>query len=389
METSRRTFLRMAFGGRDARPDRDTLVVLFLRGGADGLNLVPPAGEDAYYTARPTLAIARPDDRRVQDRALDLNGFFGLHPSLAPLLPLYRDRQLAVVHAVGSEDQTRSHFEAQDLMERACPVDHDLGSGWIARLLRTLPGTRPAVSAVAIADVLPESLRGSPGASAVRSLDAFSLHLQEGERRGFVSALRAMYGGDAGDLGRAGLQVLETLETVDRLRRDAGADEGDGTLASALRQIGRLVRAEVGLEVACVDVGGWDTHFVQAGLFGDLAGGLASGLAGFWRELGDLQGRVTVVAMTEFGRRLHENVSLGTDHGRAGVMFLLGGGIAGGRVVADWPGLAAEKLDGPGDLRVTIDYRDVLAEIVAKRLGHGRLAEVFPGFSPRFRGVTR
>ncbi len=370
---SRRSFLRCSFSPRG--PQRDVLVQVFLRGGADGLGLVPPVGDEAYHKARPTLAIARPDARG--EHAIDLDGFFGLHPAMAPLMEAFRDKQLAIVHAAGSADETRSHFEAQDLMERGCPVNREMGSGWIARHLRTAAGDRSALSAVAIAETMPESLRGSPGASAVRSLDEFVVDVPSEERAQFTTSLRKLYSSRRDELGAAGLQVLETVATVERLRRE-GERVPETSLTGDLRQVARLIRAEVGLEVACVDLNGWDHHFVESGAMRDHAGELANGIATFWRELGEFRARVTLVAVTEFGRRVQENVSLGTDHGRGSVMLVLGGGIRGGKVYAKWPGLGADVLEGPGDLPVTTDYRDVLAEIVEKRLGNPRVTEIFP-----------
>ena len=379
MRFSRRDFLRLPRFPSEA--GTGALVVLFLRGGADGLNLVPPHGEEAYYKARPSLSVARPDD----GGAIDLDGFFGLHPGLAPLLPIYNDKEMAVVHAVGSEDRTRSHFEAQDLMEHGCPVNKDPGSGWVARYLRTVKGRLSPLSAVAISDVLPESLRGSPGASAVRSVEEFSLHLGKSRRSGFIPALESLYRKEGGGLGRAGLHVLDTVEAIDRLRQGAETGPREG-LAHALHQATRLIRADVGLRVACVDFGGWDSHFVQGAIFDGLAEELGEALASFFRDVRDR--RVTVVVMTEFGRRLTENASLGTDHGRGSVMFVLGKGIRGGRVYGDWPGLGRDDLEGPGDLRVTTDYRNVLAEIVQKRMGNDRTADIFPGHSAAFPGLV-
>jgi uncharacterized protein (DUF1501 family) len=391
--------LQLVVASGDRQPTGDVLVSIFLRGGADGLNLVPPHGEKAYYAARPSLAIARPDARSAgdTDRAADLDGFFGLHPRLRPLLPLYEQKELAVVHAVGSDDQTRSHFEAQDQMERGCPVEQNLGSGWLARHLRTRLGRQSPLSAVAISETLPESLRGSPGASAARNIDAFSIHLEEPRRSSFETALRNLYKQETGDLGRAGLQVLDTLRTVNRRRRESDRSDNtgqypEGQFGDAMRQVARLIKAEVGLEVACVDIDGWDTHFVQGatgGLFGGLAGDLGQGLAALANDIRPFWDRVTIVTMTEFGRRLHDNISLGTDHGRGSVMFVLGGNIRGGRVIADWPGLSKDDLEGPGDLRVTIDYRDILGEIVASRLQNDHVDEVFPGHTLRQHAIAK
>lgn len=389
--------LRLVADAAGREPPGDVLVAIFLRGGADGLNLVAPHGERAYYAARPTLALAQPGRQGTAQPqgTADLDGFFGLHPGLRPLLPLYQQNELAVIHAAGSDDQTRSHFEAQDLMERGCPVDQVLGSGWLARHLRSRPQPLAPLAAVAIADTLPESLRGSPGASAVRDVEAFDFKLPRPQRAGFEAALRSLYASEADDLGAAGRQVLDTLGTIDRLRREATTDARgrggypSGPFGDALRQVARLIRAEVGLEVACVDLDGWDTHFVQDALFGRLAGDLGQGLAALAEEIRPCWNRVTIVTMTEFGRRLRENVSLGTDHGRGSVMFVLGGNVQGGRVVADWPGLAGDDLEGPGDLRVTIDYRDILGEVLVRRLKSRQVASVFPQHTLREYGIVR
>jgi uncharacterized protein (DUF1501 family) len=369
----RRGFLRsLLFGGSDA-----AVVAVFLRGGADGLNLVVPAFEEDYYRLRPTLALRK---------TLPLDDRFGLHPALEPLHGLYRDGRLAIVHAVGSDDDTRSHFEAQDLMERAGRPEGGVAGGWLARHLRTKPGSRGAVSAVAIGPTLPESLRGAPGACALESIEQVALPEAS---PAWTGALEALYLADGSGPGRAGRATFRLLERITRAK-DAARPEGypPTGFGGALREVARLLKADAGLEAACVDLGGWDTHFGQAAGFESLAGELAGGLAAFVRDLGTRMERTTVVVMTEFGRRSYENATFGTDHGRASVMFALGGPVRGGRVIADWPGLGEGLLEGPGDLAVTIDYRDVLAELVEKALGNPRAAEVFPGHVFRSRGLT-
>lgn len=376
---------------------RPTIVCVFLRGAADGLSLVVPHTDDRYYELRPTLAIPRPDDRRAEAaaRALDLDGHFGLHPALSGLLPLYRAGELAIVHAVGSDDQTRSHFEAQDRMEHANAPQRDSGGGWLARHLATRPGGRPSsLSAVALGATVPESLRGA----AVSVLESASDYRLGEDDEGFAQALQALYQG-AGDPARPFDGALlqsgrEALETLDRLRsvdvaEPSGARYPKGQLGHALREIARLARADLGVEVACCDDDGWDTHFVSSQVLPGLAAELGDALAAFREDLGDALGRVVVVVMTEFGRRAYENTSLGTDHGRASVMFVLGGGVRGGAVVTDWPGLDDARLEAPGDLAVTIDYREILAEIVRDRLGNPRVGEVFPGVDARPRGLFR
>jgi len=354
-----------------------TLVIVFLRGGADGLSLVPPLGDDGYYRARPSLAVSRGD-------AVHLDGFFGLHPGLRDLEPFYRDGRLAIVHGVGSEDDTRSHFEAQALMERGGLA---AAGGWFGRWLRQ---NRPrggaagldsnALRAVAFGAVLPESLGGAPGATALRSLG--DLSLGEGDRlRGPLSML---YAHDE-MLGTPARHALEALDQIEGLRRSASATEGahygTDTFSEGLELVARLIKARVGLEAACVDLPGWDSHFFQSGVVDPLARRLGTGLCAFAKDLGSHLSSTSIVVMSEFGRRVHENSSMGTDHGRGGVMFVLGGGTAGG-VHGPWPGLKEEDLEGPGDLPVVHNFRDVLLPILAR---HGTLdtESVFPGHSPR------
>ncbi len=371
---TRRAFLRsLCFGRAD---DSAALVVVFLRGGADGLNLVVPEFEPEYRRLRPTLAVGK---------TLPLDERFGLHPGLEPIRPLFQDRRLAVVHAVGSDDDTRSHFEAQDLMERAGRPLEGASGGWLARHLRSKPGARGAIAAVAIGPTLPESLRGAPSACALESLEEVALPQAS---PAFTGALEVLYRAEGSGAGAAGQAALRLLERVN-LAREAKAPEGypESGFGRSLREVARLLRADVGLEAACVDLGGWDTHFAQGPLFTSLVEDLAGGLAAFAKNLGPRMEKTLVVVMTEFGRRAYENATLGTDHGRGSVMFLLGGPTRGGRVVTRWPGLGEGALEGPGDLAVTIDYRDVLAEALEKAAGNPRTAEVFPSFNPTPRGL--
>lgn len=384
---------------------RNVLVILFLRGGADGLNIVVPYAEDAYHRHRPTLRLAAPNDRKASksDRVLDLDGFFGLHPALTPFLPLFQGGQMAFVHACGSGDQTRSHFEAMAAMERGLPNEQTgAASGWLARHLMVTQGTNTSpLRAVAFSNVMPDSLRGATDATALESLADFRLTLP-GADKGITeevwrSALADFYrdGKDAvAHAGRETLAVLETLNRIDpaNYRPANHALYPDSALGNALKQVACLIRAQVGLEVACLDRGGWDTHVAQGSAGGWLAMQLEDvgrSLAAFATDLGTEMSGVTVVVMTEFGRRLQENSGLGTDHGRGGVMILLGGGVIGGKVFADWPGLEKQQLEPPGDLRVTTDYRDVLAEVVTRRLHNEHVEEVFPGYHPRLRGIFR
>lgn len=401
---------RMALTNLTVRPskedsDRDVLVVLFLRGGADGLNIVIPYAEDAYHRNRPTLRLAAPNDRTAgkADRALDLDGFFGLHPALAPLLSLFHSGHIALVHACGSGDQTRSHFEAMATMERGLPNEQPgPASGWLARHLMTTRNTNASpLRAVAFSHVMPDSLRGATHVTAMESLAEFRLTLprMDGKitQEAWRSTLADLYqeGKDAVSYaGRETLAVLETLNRIDpaNYRPANHAVYPDSALGNSLKQVALLIRAQVGLEIACLDRGGWDTHVAQGSAGGWLATQLEDvgrSLAAFATDLGATMNDVTVVVITVFGRRLPENSGLGTDHGRGGVMMLLGGGVRGGKVYTDWPGLEKHQLETPGDLRVTTDYRDVLAEVVTQRLHNERMTEVFPGHHPHVRRILR
>lgn len=401
----------------------DTLVALFLRGGADGLNVVVPHGDDDYYRLRPTLAIGRPNDasQPVAARALGLDDFFGLHPALSGLLPFYKEGQMAVVHAVGSGDETRSHFEAMATMERGLEKGTGAASGWLGRHLTvTAREVESPLRAVAIDETMPDSLRGTMNVTALRRLTDFRLVAPHSEPQGnnkekkrhaqdhalradaLSDTLHALYRGAGGNaetdvVVRGGHETLAALDAVKRLdpanyKPENGAVYPADILASSFQQAACLIKGDVGVEVACIDMDGWDTHFGQgrdSGLQPNLLRILGDTLAAFAKDMGRRMESTTLLVMTEFGRRAYENYSLGTDHGRASFMFLMGGSVAGGKVYADWPTLAKDKLEDEGDLRVTTDYRDILAEVVTRRLKNPKLAEVFPGYTPHFLNVVR
>ena len=348
------------------------LVVVFLRGGADGLALVPPYADHRYQEARPTIGIVDPSS---EGGALDLDGYFGLHPALAPLMRFWEGNELAVLHAVGSDDETRSHFEAQDRMERASPR----ADGWLARHLKSRPGDPPsALSAVAFGPALPESLRGAP-AAAIESLSDYALDADDAYR----SALSALWTG-SGLLERAGNGAIDALERVREIASDP-IEMPDSGFGRALGDVARLMKADVGLEVAHLDMGNWDTHFVQSSLVDGLATELAEGLSSFRDALKDDWHRTTVVVMTEFGRRIYENTSLGTDHGRGGAAFVLGGSVNGGKIYGDWPGLDPVGLEAR-DLPVATDFRTMLSDLVLWS-GNADLEHVFPGWTPSSLGL--
>ena len=418
----------VAMGPRNGQTGSDTLVVIFLRGGADGLNIVVPYGDEDYYRLRPSLGLPGPKGRTgaVGARCLELSDFFGLHPALLPLLPLYKEGKFAAVHAIGSGDQTRSHFEAMATMERGLARDSGAAGGWLARHL-TATGSEidSPLRAVSITETVPDSLRGAPNVAAMLSLDEFRLTTPNvvptgsGNRvfhraqqraaeakpttraEALAETLRGMYGGKASEetkvLAGAGVETLAALDAVKRLdpshyRAEFGAAYPTSEMANGLKQVACLLKGDVGLEIACLDLGGWDTHVAQGRETGWQAGRLgelAQGIAAFTRDLGPRLERTTILVMTEFGRRAAENSGLGTDHGRASCMFLIGGGVKGGKVYAQWPGLSPTQLEGPGDLRVTTDYRDVLAEIVTRRLKNTQVETVFPDYTPQYHDIFR
>lgn len=392
-------------------PAQDVLIHVFMRGGADGLNIIVPYAEDAYHRHRPNLRIPGPNDKHAAaaSRALDLDGFFGMNPALAPLLPAYREGQLAIIHAIGSNDQSRSHFEAMSAMERGLASEETgTGSGWLARHLSTTQtGISSPLRAIAFSNTMPDLLRGATDATALNTLADFRLYVPGdgpnstalgGSEAELRHTLAAFYSDGKDAVSHAGRETLAVLETLNRLdpthyRPSNGAKYPEGEFGNGLRQVACLLRGKVGLEVACLDhrgpLFGWDTHVSQGTNFAAQVGDLASGLAAFTKDMGAEMNRVTVVVMTEFGRRLQENSGLGTDHGRAGVAFALGNNIAGGKVYHNWPGMEDKQLESPGDLRVTTDYRDLLAEVVQKRLHNDHLSDVFPDYTPKFVGVTK
>jgi uncharacterized protein (DUF1501 family) len=374
-----------------------TLICLFQRGAADALNVVVPHGEASYYAMRPRIAIPRPSGRLgAGQAAIDLDGFFGLHPSLEPLKPLWDHGLLAPIHAVGSPSTTRSHFDAQDYMESGTPDVKSTPDGWLNRYLAT-KGTceecashgsvRPSpFQAVAMTDQTPRILEGAAPAVAMSSLDAFTV------RAGGASAeqIEALYRTGSTDVVHAsGSEMFEAVKMLraanpQRYQAENGADYPRSQFGQRLREIAQLVKANVGMEIAFADVGGWDTHVNQGGTTGQLAGRLtdfAQSIAALVTDLGDRMENVVILTMSEFGRMARENGNGGTDHGHAGAMFVIGGSVKGGKVHGKWPGLAPEQLYEGRDLALTTDFRSVFSEIASTHLGATKLDTVFPGFS--------
>jgi uncharacterized protein (DUF1501 family) len=384
---------RLAFAPNNTAPRGDTLVVIFLRGAADILNMVVPHGEDAYYRLRPSLGVPRPDDTRKkkEDRVLDLDGFFGFHPSMSSLLDAWTSQQLAIIHACGAPDESRSHFKAMELMERGVDDERGPASGWIGRHLATLDtGNSSPLRAVGMGTRPQRSLSGSVPVSALRSITDFHLGSDQRALQQMRTALSTVYEDDA--LGQDTLSIMDTLETLNPdTYRSPHATYPDTEFGLALKQTAMLIKAEVGLEVSAIDVGGWDTHFAQGSVNGqmpNLMQDLADGLAAFHADMQDHVKNLTVVTMSEFGRRASENGSLGTDHGHGSMMMVMGGNVYGGQVHGKWPGLGEGQLVGPGDLAVTTDYRDVLSEILTKRLNNPNSEVIFPGHAVKIPGIS-
>ncbi len=354
--------------------DPRTLVVVFLRGAADGLSMVVPMEDDGYYNARPRIAVAKSE-------AITLDGLFGLNPKLKDLETPFKDGALTIIHGAGSEDTTRSHFEAQDLMEHGGVA----GGGWLGRFLRYRPyPASGALSAVALGEAFPECLRGAPSATVLQNLDTFSFGSGE-QTAALTSGLEKLYSAEPGEFGASARATLEALRRIEAMRGRAyqperGAKFPKGYFGDGLLQAARLIKARVGLEAVSVDLSGWDSHFTQETIMNPRMTQLAEGLNAFYRDMGRAMETTTVVVMTEFGRRVHENSSFGTDHGRGGVMFVMGGGVKGGRVLADWKGLSKDLLEGPGDLPVTNNYRDVLAPVLRRHGSGDDFSLIFPDY---------
>lgn len=367
-------------------PRGRVLVALFQRGAVDGLNMVVPHGEQRYYAARPTIAIPRPG---ASGGAIDLDGFFGLHPAMTSLAPAFDAGELAIVHACGSPDPTRSHFDAQDYMETGEPGERNASDGWLNRHLQTSPEANAStVRAVALASQMPRTLEGPAPALATTSLAEVAFG-PPGQGALARRAVERMYGSRDDLLGTATRDALGSLDVFASLDQTPyvpanGARYPDTDLGAQLRDVARAVKGRVGLEIAFLNAGGWDTHVLEGASEGQLATllrGLADALAAFRTDLGDLMADVCVLTMSEFGRTVAENGSVGTDHGRGTAMMVLGGRVHGGRVLGAWPGLAPDQLVDGRDLAVTTDFRTLFAEVLVHHLGNPDVAAVFPGFA--------
>ncbi len=361
------------------------LIAIFQRGAVDGLNVVVPHGDADYYRARPAIAIAPPGRA---DAAIDLDGFFGFNPRLAPLKPVWDRGDLAIVHACGSPDATRSHFDAQDYMETATPGVKSTSDGWLNRYLQVRKAEADGpLRAVALTQQMPRVLQGTAPALAINQIDRFGIGASA-----MADSFEAQYAAAADQVlngtGRDAFGAMRTLQSVDpsRYQAEHGADYPRSAFGQALRQIAQLAKADVGLEVAFADVGGWDTHVNQGGAVGLLAARLddfARSIAALVTDLGERMADTVVITMSEFGRAVHENGNRGTDHGHGNAMLVIGGGVRGRKVYGRWPGLAPEERFEGRDLAITTDFRDVFGEIVVRRLGVRDANPIFPGYAIR------
>ena len=379
-------------------PGSKTLVCVFQRGAVDGLSMVVPYADAWYYRERSRIVVPRPG--AGPDAGLDLDGRFALHPRLAALKPLYDAGHLAVVHAVGSPDSSRSHFDAQDFMESGTPGVKSTPDGWLNRcLLHDQEHRDTPFRGVAMGPALPKALQGSAPALAIADLQAFGIRAPEPARDRLTAAFEALWAG--AETGVVASTAAESFEAIRQLkaanpaqyRPDNGAAYPPGPFGHALLQVAQLIKADLGAEILFVDVGGWDTHVNQGSGQGQLAGRLddfGGSLAAFTQDLGEKMADVVLLTMSEFGRTVKENGNAGTDHGHATCMFVLGGPVRGGRVAGRWPGLAPEQRYEQRDLEVTTDFRDLFGEVVARHLGIGQLDVIFPGYdlqAGRFPGV--
>ena len=374
---------RAAFGAVDGGARHKRLVVIFQRGAADGLNIVVPHAEAPYYALRPSINIPRKS-------VIDLNGFFGLHPSLSAFQPLWQQGQLAIVHAAGSPDTTRSHFDAQDFMETGTPGVKVTEDGWLNRSLHNMPAAqRSAFRAIALGPSLPRVLSGSEPAVAMNNINDFSVGGRNPKASPAATAFEAMYDHSSDSVlhgtGEETFDAVKMLKAADpgKYTPALGVEYPKSRFADGLRQLAQLIKANLGVQVAFADIGGWDHHVNEGATEGQLANVLSDfsqSLGAFWTDLGDLGEDTVVITMSEFGRTARENGNRGTDHGHANVMFVLGGRVKGGRVYGRWPGLDPSQLYEGRDLALTTDFRQVIGEAVARHMGNQNLAAVFPGF---------
>jgi uncharacterized protein (DUF1501 family) len=391
MSLSAPSFLERVVMGRDAitAGHRKILIAIFQRGAVDGLNMVVPFGEPDYYKFRPSIAIPKPEAGK-EESAINLDGFFGLHPSMKPFKPLWDSQRLAIVHASGSPDNSRSHFDAQDYMESATPGVKATGDGWLNRYLQNRPDPQASsFRAVALTRTMPRVLMGPAPSVSMANLSEFSIRAGKSSAN-LQSGFEAIYAQQTKDkLAGTGRETFEAVNSLKRVnpaqyKPENGAVYPTTPFGNSLRQIAQLIKSDVGLEIAFTDMGQWDTHVNQGNSRGQLANLLqqfSSGIAALYQDLGQRMDDVVILTMSEFGRTVRENGNRGTDHGHANAMFVLGNGVRGGKVYGRWPGLKEDQLFEGRDLALTTDFRDVFSEVASRHLGATDLGFVFPSYS--------
>jgi uncharacterized protein (DUF1501 family) len=386
--------------------NRDIIVSIFMRGGADGLSICVPFADANYYTSRSTIAIPRPDSQST-NKGINLDGFFMFPQAMAGgaagtggLIPAYKANDLLVVHATGQLNVSRSHFDAQRYMEVGKPVDPSLVTGWLGRHLASIPPLKAGapLRGIGVASGLQKTLVGAPKTLPIADPTNYSIGGSAATQPQRIAFLQGDYAGAEEPLHSAALDATNTVSLLKAVNFTGyapanGAVYPNSSFGRALRSVAVLIKNDVGIEAAQVDIGGWDTHSAQDPIAGSMFRTMqdfSNSLAAFYADVIATGYSATVVSVSEFGRNVRENGSNGTDHGRGTVMFAMGKGIAGGRVLTkNWPGLAREVLTDGQDLTVTVDYKDILAEIVQNRLANPNLDVVFPTWKPTMLGVTR
>ena len=393
MSLSAPSFLQRAvlgnIAGTAANGRRKTLIAIFQRGAVDGLNMVVPFGERNYYDLRPNIAIPKPESGNV-DAAVNLDGFFGLHPSMSSFKPLWDSKRLAIVHASGSPDNTRSHFDAQDYMESGTPGVKSTNDGWLNRYLQSKTDPQKSLfRAVSMTQQTPRALQGRAPVLAMANLSDFNIRAGRSSSS-IQGGFEEIYGRTANDslagMGRETFEAVNYLKKVNpaQYKPENGAQYPRNPFGNALLQIAQLIKAGVGLEIAFTDIGGWDTHVNEGssrGQLGNLLQQFSGGIAALYTDLGQRMDDVVILTMSEFGRTVRENGNRGTDHGHANAMFVLGNSIRGGKIYGEWPGLKSDQLYEGRDLALTTDFRDVFGEIAAGHLQTSNVQQVFPGYA--------
>ena len=389
MSLSAPSFLeRVVLGNTTTGGKRKTLIAIFQRGAVDGLNMAVPFGESNYYELRRSIAIPKPETGNAET-AINLDGFFGLHPSMSAFKPLWDSKRLAIIHASGSPDNTRSHFDAQDYMESATPGVKSTNDGWLNRYLQSKKDSdETSFRAVSMTRTMPRVLQGRASAVAMANLSDFAIRAGKSSAnlQGGFEAIYAQRNNDAlAGMGRETFAAVNYLKKANpaQYQPENRAQYPRNPFGNSLLQIAQLIKAGVGLEVAFTEIGGWDTHVNQGNARGQLANLLqqfSSGIAALYQDLGQRMDDVVVLTMSEFGRTVRENGNRGTDHGHANAMFVMGNGVRGGKVYGRWPGLKSDQLHEGRDLALTTDFRDVFGEIAARHLGSTDSKSVFPGY---------